>query len=366
MKMQITFGKLCRVCLRALLICGASLNFQYLFAQTQDSPWYFEDPSKEQAAPAAINTVKLSRSNSTKTVIVAVLDSGIDSTHPSLTGKLLPGVDMVSPKANHKGKRSSDFEPDTASDICPTTGQTNEGNLYHGTEVASVIAGNGNFGVIGVLSAAKILPVKIVGACSGRRNDLIDGITWASGFQVEGLPLNPTPAKVINISMAGGSATCTPALQDVINRANAKNIIIVSAAGNTFGKPSLEPAVCNGVISVGALNPDKSTAFFSAVDSRINVGAPGGGAEKKEFKFKNKIRIATIESDFLGVSKHPTGSDTGLGTSFSAPLASGVIAALALDNPDITAVQVMDRIQNLAKQSDDGGMHLLNYESMRK
>lgn len=334
-------------------------------AQIVEMPWYLGSPNSPDTA-SAINVGKLIQAESTTIVVVAVLDNGVDSNHPSLAGKLLPGVDMISPKSNPKGKRSGDFSPDRASDLCPINQQNNDGDLYHGTKVSSVIAGNGSLGITGVLRSVKILPVKVVGACKGKRDDLIDGIAWAAGLPVDGLPINPNPAKVINISMAGGASSCNPSLQSVIDRVVAKNIIVVSAAGNTFGRPSLEPSVCNGVISIGAVNPDKSNTFYSAFDARIIMGSPGGGPEIRRLKFKNKIRVAVLEPDLLINSATPAGADIGIGTSFAAPLASGAIAGLALENPTITFAQVMDRISRLSRQADGSGLPLLNYESLHK
>jgi serine protease len=330
-----------------------------------DLPWYLGQPNTSNMS-AAINALELVRAEPrpNRSIVVAVLDNGIDATHPSLTGKLLPGADLVSAKSNARGKRSTDYSPDQAGDLCPINGRAGDSDLYHGTKVASVIAGNGNFGITGVLRSVQILPVKVVGICKGRRDDLIDGIAWAAGFSVSGLSDNPSPAKVINISMAGGSSECHPELQNIINRVTEKNIIIVSAAGNTFGKPSLEPSVCAGVISIGAINPDRSTAFYSAIDRRIMLASPGGGAERKEFSFKNKIRVASLEIGLLGTSKDPGGADTGIGTSFAASLASGVIAGLALENPQISTKQVMNLIAKLSGQAD--GLGFLNYEQMRK
>ncbi len=77
-----------------------------------------------------------------------------------------------------------------------------------------IIAANSNDGVwtAGIDWAAKILPVRVLGKCFGDDSDIIDGIAWAAGLSVPGVPANPTPAQVINLSI-GEAGECAPAYQ---------------------------------------------------------------------------------------------------------------------------------------------------------
>ena len=68
------------------------------------------------------------------------------------------------------------------------------------------------------------------------RADMLDAILWAAGLPVAGVPPNPNPARVINMSIAGGLPVCGPDLQQVINRVVEKKVFVVAAAGNNFHK----------------------------------------------------------------------------------------------------------------------------------
>lgn len=326
-------------------------------------PWYFGDPKTNAQEAAAINAQQLVRYRGSGEIIVALIDSGLRSDHPSLRGKVLPGIDMVSSERSPRGDRSDNFAPDNEKDLCPITKRTNSPDVFgHGTGVASVIAGNGELGVFGVNSRVKILPIKVMGACPASRRDLMDGLRWAAGLHVDGVKDNPYPAKIINISMAGGESRCDPSLQELIDQLINRNIIVISAAGNTFGKYALEPAICDSVIGVGAVNPDNSNTFYTAVDSRILIYAPGGGSQlsNSSATLKNKIKIAAFDPS----TKQPIVKDGGLGTSYSSALVAGVMAELVLQNPQLSAKNAILAIKRLHTMEDGSGRRNLNYESL--
>lgn len=296
-----------------------------------DLPWHLGANSTNLSAPSSINTSKI-KPGQTK-VVVAVIDSGVIASHPSLSGQLLPGYDMLSAPNNLRGGRSTNFAPDERDARC---GQRLVSGAFrtHGTEVASLIAANGVDGVYGVNPSAKILPIRLFGACSMSRNDLLDAISWAAGFPVAGVPDNPTPAKIINMSIAGGLSVCGADLQALINRVIEKKIFVVAAAGNNFHKPLPEPANCNGVISVGALDAENNIEVYSALDSRTVLYAPGGG---KKLSIDapwaiNKLMVATYELDFFGKEKSAA-LERGVGTSFAAPVVAGFISLWLSHNP---------------------------------
>ena len=317
---------------QALTLCVVWLCGGQVLAQ--NVPWHLGTLDGQSPAPSAINTVKEKPGPSR--IVVAVIDSGVIAGHPSLAGQLLPGYDMVSPAQNLRNKRSTDFTPDERGSKCGSRLMANSFRT-HGTEVASLVAGNGVDGVFGVNPEAKILPIRVFGACAMSRKDLIDAISWAAGLPVAGLPENPNPAKIINLSMAGGYAVCGADLQALIDRLVQDHKFIVAAAGNNFHKPLHEPANCTGVISVGALNAENRIEVYSALDPRTFVYAPGGGASlpvNADWAV-NKLKVATYELDFVG-NERATTRFRGVGTSYSAPVVAGFISLWLSHHPHKT------------------------------
>jgi serine protease len=309
-----------------------------------DLPWHLGAFELNASAPAAINTNKIKPGP--HRIVVAVIDSGVLGSHPSLNGQLLPGYDMLSPPNNLRGSRSNDFAPDERDARC---GQRLVSGAFrtHGTEVASLIAANGVDGVYGVNPSAKILPVRLFGACNMSRKDLLDSISWAAGFSVPGVPDNPNPANIINMSIAGGLSVCGADLQQLINRVVEKKIFVVAAAGNNFHKPLPEPANCSGVISVGALDAENHIEVYSALDTRTTLYAPGGGKRLSADAYWsiNKLMVATYDLDLFGQEKSAA-TERGVGTSFAAPVVSGFISLWLSHNPD---KQPSDLLRDLPK-----------------
>src|SRR5690606_28007247 len=101
---------------------------------------------------------------------------------------------------------------------CDTTASS-----WHGTRVASLIgaAANDGEGLVGAGWNTRILPVRVLGKCGGFDSDIIDGMRWAAGLPVEGAPLNPTPAQIINMSL-GGDDACSAAYQSAVDEITAR------------------------------------------------------------------------------------------------------------------------------------------------
>lgn len=197
-------------------ICALSLILASVSATAQDLPWHLGSLNNAApGAPSAINTA--GTKPGPHDVVVAVIDGGVLPSHPSLSGRLLPGYDFLSAPNNLKGGRSADFGPDPRDAKCGER-VTSASYRTHGTEVASLIAGNGRDGVIGVNPSAKILPVRLFGSCHMSRTDLLDSMAWAAGMPVAGVPVNPHPARVINLSFSGGKAVCGDDLQQLLDR----------------------------------------------------------------------------------------------------------------------------------------------------
>ena len=315
-----------------VVLSVVTLTFALNVQATDDMPWHLGAARPNISAPAAINTAGIKPGP--HRIVVAVIDSGVIESHPSLNGQLLPGYDMLSAPNNLRGNRSPNFSPDERYARC---GQRLISDAFrtHGTEVASLVAGNGANGVYGVNPSARIVPIRLFGACSMSRADLLDSIAWAAGISVDGVPDNPNPAKVINMSISGGLFTCGADLQKIINRVIEKGIFIVAAAGNNFHKPLLEPANCNGVFSVGAVDAENQIEVYSALDPRTSLYAPGGGKKLLGDKAwaNNKLMVATYDLDFLG-KERAASLERGVGTSFASPIVAGFISLWLSHNPN--------------------------------
>jgi serine protease len=218
--------------------------------------------------------------------VVAVIDTGYRP-HADLAGRFVQGYDFISvlQVANDGDLRDADAQDPgdwiSAADIAGDFagwGCTVENSSWHGTHLAGTIAANTNnsTGVAGINWQAKILPVRVLGKCGGYTSDIIDGMRWAAGLSVAGVPANANPAKVLNISL-GGPGACDATQQSAIDEINATGAIVVVAAGNANDSASnYNPANCNNVITVGATTVNGVRAPYSNYGSMVDVSAPGG------------------------------------------------------------------------------------------
>ena len=276
---------------------------------------------------------------------VAVVDSGVLIHHPSLQGKVLPGFDMVSGALNLRGERSTNPLPDVRNAKCPNTVSPGAYRV-HGTEVSSLIAANGTFGVKGVARNVLIVPVRVMSACGMSRRDLIDSIAWAAGLSVDNVPPNSNPAKIINLSFTGGHFTCQKDLQEIIDKVTQLGVFVVAAAGNTFKQRLQEPANCNGVISVGSVDHQDRVASYSALDERITVYVKRGTSQVQSNSAYAGLKVATFLLDTQG-REDATVSIRSAGTSFSAAIVTGLIANLLNIDSSLDLNKLLMRLEVL-------------------
>jgi len=206
-------------------------------------------------------------------VVVAVVDTGI-APLVDLDGKIVGQANFYEP-----GSFSSAAEPIGSVSECRKSGKP----IFHGTAVASLIAArsNNNIGVIGVAEAAKILAIRSVSDCGGDDIHTVEAIRWAAGVDMRssGYPLNPTPAKIINVSLGSvnSSGTCPSHLQRAVDDAAAMGAVVVSSAGNAASTAMPYPASCLGVIAVGSASTNGNLSSYSNfVPVPLMVSAPGG------------------------------------------------------------------------------------------
>jgi serine protease len=267
----------------------------------------------------------------TSSLIVAVLDSGIlfDPTQPSAShpdfGQILPGYDFISDAAVAE---DGDARDANAFD----SGSSAE---FHGSFVAGLVAATQNnaLGIAG-LSNARILPVRAIGSSGGALSDLLDAMLWAVGEPVAGVPSNPNPADVLNLSL-GSSSACSQAEQVVINRILAlpNRPVIVAAAGNdNTNVTNASPASCAGIISVGAVNRNAERANYSNFGSSITIMAAGGERNSSN-QFEAGLAITS-----LGKSSAVFGTRLNVGTSFAAPQVAALVAMMKVSRANKTEI----------------------------
>ncbi len=278
--------------------------------------------------------------------VVAVIDTGITQ-HPELAGRVLPGYDFISDpdEANDGDGRDSDpSDPgDNTGDNACGDGAPGESSSWHGTFVSGLIAANTNNGdgIAGVNWNARILPVRVLGRCGGTFDDVAAGILWAAGAPVTGAPLNPNPARVINMSL-GGQLSCPQAVQDSINVALAQGIVVTIAAGNDAIDVSMfAPANCSGVIAVGASTRQGDRASYANYGRRVDISAPGGDGNQTDW-------ILSLSNDGQSGPASPIYA-IGIGTSFAAPHVAGAASLMLARNANLTPGQVLGIISATAR-----------------
>jgi serine protease len=289
-------------------------------------------------------------------VRVADLDTGKTS-HPDLDANWLGGYDFISSATTARDGNGRDSNPQDEGDwfLAGECGQaTGSNSSWHGTHTAGTIAAvaNNSLGVAGVAYDAKVVPVRVLGKCGGTTSDIADAIVWASGGSVSGVPANPNPAKVINMSL-GGSGPCTQTWKKAINSALGRGTSVVVSAGNSNANASqFSPANCPGVVTVAALDRDGNRAFYSNFGSTIEVSAPGGEVRLETDPPGTR---STPENGVLSTLNDGTttpGSPiywTYMGTSMAAPHVTGLVALMLSRNGTLTPSQITAALQAHAR-----------------
>ena len=308
--------------------------------------WALSDPVGGLNAPAAWD-LQIGSSG----VTVAVIDTG-STVHPDLAGRFLPGFNFISDPAtasNSTGRSSdpSDLGDGTTDNECGD-GIPGEPSFFHGTFVSGLIAAdtNNGAGIAGLDWNAKILPVRTLGKCGGTFDDILDALLWSIGQPVAGVPPNPNPARVINMSL-GGIGSCPQSFQEAINTALAQGAVIVVSAGNDSEDAlNSAPANCSGVITVGASTRQGDITQYSNFGRRIDLSAPGGDGEMADW-------ILSTGNDGIAGQGNPD-YEFAVGTSFSAPYVSATASLMIARNANLTPGRIQDIITGTARNFPAG------------
>lgn len=234
----------------------------------------------------------------TSNVIIAVIDSGVDWSHPDLAPNLVPGWNFL------------------------TGTSTTQDNAGHGTAVAgtAAAASNNSIGVTGVSWGNKIMPLQVLDATTAASySNLASAITYAADHG----------ARIISISLCGSSASST--LQSAESYAWNKGSVIFAAAGNSSSSAPTYPAADPNVVAVSASDVNNTFASFSNYGSWIDLAAPG-----------NNILTTVLGGSYGGW----------YGTSFSTPVAAAVGALVLSVKPGLSSASLVSLLE---QNADDLG-----------
>jgi len=285
-------------------------------------------------APAAWDVTTGSAS-----IVIGIVDTGYRP-HVDFASRVLPGYDFISDQSVSNDGNGRDADASDPGDYnCNGTGNNSS---WHGTHVTGIAAASSNngVGIAGVNWLSKILPIRVLGRCGGFTSDIVDGMRWAAGIPVSGLPANPNPARVLNLSL-GGDGGCDNASQSAVNDVIAVGTVVVVAAGNSNADVSTSsPANCSNVIAVGATTRSGARASYSNYGAGVTLSAPGSGI------------LST-----LNTGTTTPGSDTYVtynGTSMATPHVAGVVSLMLSQNPALTPAQVKAKLQSSARAFPTG------------
>ena len=323
--------------------------------------WYMQDTQ-----PAAVDAVAAwNVTTGNKGVVLAALDTGVRFEHPDLRNasenRLLPGYDMIGGTGDSgiltgndgDGRDADASDPgdwisvaDTKTALFKSCKVAN--SSWHGTRVAGIMGAisNNGAGISGMTQSGWVLPVRVLGKCGGYDSDIIAAMAWAAGLPVDGVPNNPYPARILNLSL-GSVGSCPASYQQVVDELVTLGVLIVVSAGNEGG-PVDAPANCAGVAAIAGLRQIGTKVGFSSLGPEIALSAPAGNCVNTGAGEPCLFSIETTSNTGTTVPGSSTYTDQtnfNIGTSFSAPIVSGIAGLMLSVNGNLTAGQLIARLQ---------------------
>ncbi|GAA5436962.1 S8 family serine peptidase [Deinococcus aquaticus] len=248
-------------------------------------------------------------------VTVAVLDTGF-VTSTELAGRAVNGYDFVSDpaRAGDGGGRDAD-----GSGVGPYA--------FHGEVVANIIAAaHDGRGMAGLNPRARVVHVRVAGT-DGQIDvpDLVDGLKWAAGLTVPGVPVNPNPARLLNLSLFADFiplTRCDPRVQAAVDAVTARSALVIAGAANdgadAFG---YSPAGCRNVLTVTSVTVQGARPAYANWGRSVALAAPGG-------EVGHGVTVSSVSG--AGGVRDPNG------TSLAAPHVTGVASLLLGVRPNLT------------------------------
>jgi serine protease len=382
---------------------GVTPNDPLFPAGVQASPpasgqWYMNTPSSTPIVLEGGNiTEDLSATDAVSSwgittgspgIVIADVDTGVRFDHPDLLraglgGRLLPGYDFVGEDLDpNDGTPEGTFliandgdgwdpDPSDPGDWISTSDTSNalfasdtvENSTWHGTRVVGVYGAitNNDVGIAGMTWGSWVLPVRALGKGGGYDSDIIAGIEWAAGLPVTNpdgpsVPINPYPADIVNLSL-GGTGSCPSDYRDALEQVTGMGVLIIVSAGNG-GQPGVAapvdtPANCSslvpGVVAVVGLRNVGTKVGYSSFGSSATIAAPAGNCVQTAGDCLRSIDTTTNAGTTVpGDNGYTNEVNVNLGTSFSAPIVSGVAGLMRSVNYNLTPAQLAARLAGSA------------------
>ena len=317
--------------------------------------------------PGGINAASAwSITQGSTSIVVAVVDTGYTD-HPDLLSKILQGYNFITDPARAgnttgRGPDAHDLgDGVTSTDVPNISGCTTRdiaNSSWHGTEVSSVLAASTNnlLDIAGVGWNTKVVPVRVSGKCGALLSDTVDGMLWAGGIAVSGVPTNANPARVVNVSL-GSTTQCSAAEQDAVNQLATRGTIVVAAAGNEAAQSVDAPANCTGAIAVTAHVDSGENASYANVGPQVALSAPGGGCGNSKATSTGCSGTTSViqadSNDGTQTVGNPNVKSVA-GTSFSTPEVAGTIALMLSVQPQLSNAQVLAGLKQTARPHPSG------------